>query len=268
MAKQSIGLGSTADDGTGDTIRAGGDKINDNFDEIYTLLGTGTALTSGLSATSSVVTLAGPTVTGVASFAAGSAGAPSITKTGDTNTGIFFSAADEVAITTAGTQRLKVDNSNTTFAGNVLIPDAGTIGSASSTSAITIASDGIVTFVDDIKIKNDGTIGSAGAANAMTIDSAGIVTFVDDIKIKDGGTIGSASSAAAMTIASTGIVTFVDDIVIKDVGTIGSATTPGAITIAANGNVTFSGTVAATGTVDFEIKNSSGTTLKTVKSFA
>ena len=48
MAFQSIGLGSTADDGTGDTIRVGGDKINDNFTEIYTLLGTGTALTSVL----------------------------------------------------------------------------------------------------------------------------------------------------------------------------------------------------------------------------
>ena len=58
MTFQSIGLGSSANDGTGDTIRAGGDKINDNFTEIYTLLGTGTALTSGLSATSSVVTLA------------------------------------------------------------------------------------------------------------------------------------------------------------------------------------------------------------------
>ena len=54
------------------TIRAGGDKVNDNFDEIYALLGTGTILTSGLSATSSVVTLAGPTITGVMSFAAGS----------------------------------------------------------------------------------------------------------------------------------------------------------------------------------------------------
>lgn len=210
MAKQTVNIGTTVNDGTGDTIRDGGDKINDNFNEIYTLLGTGTALTSGISATSSVVTLAGPTVTGVASFAAGSAGAPSITKTGDTNTGIFFSAADEVAITTAGTQRLKVDNSNTTFAGNVLIPDAGTIGSASSTSAMTIA-------------------------------STGIVTFADDIVIKDAGTIGSASSTSAMTIASTGIVTFVDDIIIKDVGTIGSSTTPGAITVAANGNVTFSG---------------------------
>ena len=92
MAFQSIGLGSTADDGTGDTIRVGGDKINDNFTEIYTLLGTGTALTSGLSATSSVVTLAGPSITGVASFADGSASGPSITNTGDTNTGLFSAA--------------------------------------------------------------------------------------------------------------------------------------------------------------------------------
>jgi len=95
-----------------------------------------------------------------------------------------------------------------TTGGNVVIPDAGTIGAASSTSAMTIASTGIVTFVDDILIKDDGTIGSAGAAAAMTIDTNGIVTFVDDIKIKDGGTIGSSTTANAMTIASDGTVTF------------------------------------------------------------
>ena len=43
MAYQSIGLGTSADDGTGDSLRVGGDKINDNFSEIYTLLGTGSA---------------------------------------------------------------------------------------------------------------------------------------------------------------------------------------------------------------------------------
>ena len=57
MAYQSIGLGSAADDGTGDTLRVGADKVNDNFVEIYTLLGTGTVLTSGISATATVVTL-------------------------------------------------------------------------------------------------------------------------------------------------------------------------------------------------------------------
>lgn len=35
MAQQTVNLGTTANDGTGDTLRAGGDKINDNFTELY-----------------------------------------------------------------------------------------------------------------------------------------------------------------------------------------------------------------------------------------
>src|SRR5210317_2499352 len=43
MAKQTISIGTIADDGTGSTIRAGGDLINDNFTELYNKLGiTGT----------------------------------------------------------------------------------------------------------------------------------------------------------------------------------------------------------------------------------
>ena len=37
MAKRTIGLGSNANDNTGDTIRAGGTKINANFDEIISV---------------------------------------------------------------------------------------------------------------------------------------------------------------------------------------------------------------------------------------
>ena len=105
------------------------------------------------------------------------------------------------------------------------ISDGGTVGSASTTNAMTIASDGIVTFIDDIKIKNDGTIGSAGAATAMTIDSSGIVTFVDDIKIKDGGTIGTATTPTAITIAADGLVTVSDDLSVTGNLTVLGATT-------------------------------------------
>jgi len=48
MAKQTINIGSSADDGTGTTIRAGGDLINDNFNEIYNYLGDGTNLNGSL----------------------------------------------------------------------------------------------------------------------------------------------------------------------------------------------------------------------------
>ena len=46
MAYQSIGIGSSANDGTGDTLRVGADKVNDNFVELYTKLGNGSALSN------------------------------------------------------------------------------------------------------------------------------------------------------------------------------------------------------------------------------
>ena len=50
MAKQSIGLGSSANDGNGDTLRAAGTKINANTDEIYARFGSGTDLETATSA--------------------------------------------------------------------------------------------------------------------------------------------------------------------------------------------------------------------------
>ena len=49
--------------------------------------------------------------TDLTAVADGSAGSPSIANSGDTNTGIYFPAADKVGITTAG-------NLNTTFLGD------------------------------------------------------------------------------------------------------------------------------------------------------
>lgn len=44
MARQGIGTGSSPNDGSGDNLRAGAAKINDNFSEIYTYFGDGTNL--------------------------------------------------------------------------------------------------------------------------------------------------------------------------------------------------------------------------------
>ena len=57
MAKQTINIGSTVNDGTGTTLRAGGDLINDNFNEIYTAIGDGTTLGSGYITASTTDTL-------------------------------------------------------------------------------------------------------------------------------------------------------------------------------------------------------------------
>jgi hypothetical protein len=59
--------------------------------------------------------------TGVATFSAGTVSAPAITTTGDTNTGIFFPAADTIAFTEGGVEAMRIDSS-----GNLLVGTTAT----------------------------------------------------------------------------------------------------------------------------------------------
>ena len=102
MAYQSLSLGTTANDGTGDTLRAGGDKINDNFVEIYTLLGTGSALTSGLSASSSVVTLTSGVLTTCSVATSLDMNGTELILDADADTSIHASTDDQIDIKIAG----------------------------------------------------------------------------------------------------------------------------------------------------------------------
>ena len=63
MARQNINTGSSANDGNGDTLRAAGTKINDNFVEIYRFLGGGDSndLSSQVSFEDSAVVFEGAT---------------------------------------------------------------------------------------------------------------------------------------------------------------------------------------------------------------
>lgn len=84
-----------------------GGKLNTNLDTldgIFKADGTGTSV--GLNVGSGKVL----TVGGIASFADGSASAPAITNTGDTNTGIFFPAADTIAFAEGGTEAMRLDS--------------------------------------------------------------------------------------------------------------------------------------------------------------
>lgn len=63
MARQNIAIGSTGNDGTGDTLRVAGGKINDNFAEIYTALGGDSAsLSTGVTLTNAGIVFEGSVV--------------------------------------------------------------------------------------------------------------------------------------------------------------------------------------------------------------
>lgn len=83
--------------------------------------------------------------TGIVSHALGSASAPTVTFTGDTNTGIFSPAADEVALTTAGSERARLDASGrlligtSSGSGGQYLKVQGITTNANSGAIITIA---------------------------------------------------------------------------------------------------------------------------------
>jgi hypothetical protein len=69
---------------------------------------TGTIVTNSGNQAGSFTTLA---ASSTATFAAGAVGTPAITTTGDTNTGIFFPAADTIAFAEGGAEAMRIDSS-------------------------------------------------------------------------------------------------------------------------------------------------------------
>ncbi len=73
-------------------------------------------------------------VDGAASFADGAEATPSITNTGDLNTGIWFPAADTVAISTGGTEAVRITSAN-------VLQASGTFIRGATTTPLTTVSD-------------------------------------------------------------------------------------------------------------------------------
>jgi hypothetical protein len=89
-------------------IRDCGDGIRDGTYTMTAAKITGGTIT-GVTFTGN--TFSNPTVTGVSTFAAGTVSAPAITTSGDTNTGIYFPAADTIAFTEGGVESMRIDSS-------------------------------------------------------------------------------------------------------------------------------------------------------------
>jgi hypothetical protein len=118
MAKQTINIGTIADDGTGSTIRAGGDIANDNFNELYTKLGDGSTLYSLTfpNATDTVVardtsdTLTNKTLTSAIVGTSLDLNASELILDADADTSITADTDDQIDIKIGGNDRITLQS--------------------------------------------------------------------------------------------------------------------------------------------------------------
>ena len=181
MAYQSLGVGTNANDGSGDTLKAGGAKINDNFVELYTLLGDASDLCTGISATATVVTLTAPEINGVVAGTQTSATITTLaTTTVNGTTGNFGTATIAAGSITDSSGAISFGNENLTTTGTLTSGNLtwGTITSTGSSivfegatadgneTTLTIAdptADRTITFGNET-----GTVLTTGATDVVT----------------------------------------------------------------------------------------------------
>ena len=201
MSYQPLDLGSVANDGTGDTLRESGDKTNDNFSEIYTLLGDGTDLSSGISATATVVTLTAPTISGVVGGTITSATITTLTGT-TFNAGTLALVAGSI---TDSSGAISFGNENLTTTGSVTAASLDISGNVDidgtlETDALTIDGVSLAETISD-------TVGAMVSSNtetniAVTYDDAdNTLDFV--IGTLNQSTSGNAATATALETART-----------------------------------------------------------------
>ena len=174
-----------------------GGKINadlDQVDALFAAAGTGTSV--GLN----VGTGKTLTVGGTLAAAAGSAAAPVITFTGDTNTGIFSPAADTIAFTEGGVEAMRIDSSGNLGLGTTS-PTFRFVAANNNFDGVGLGSSSTYSFL---------TIGgyfssTAGAAQIGYERSTGAFTFgngtrdtpTERMRIDSNGNVGIGTSAVA-----------------------------------------------------------------------
>jgi hypothetical protein len=106
--------------------------------------------------------------TGVTTVQAGTAAAPAITTTGDTNTGIFFPAADTIAFTEGGAESMRIDSSGNLLVGTTSYASNARCMQIEFTGQINVGSDTTATYNRIVFQNPNGTIGTIQTTGSST----------------------------------------------------------------------------------------------------
>ena len=172
MAKQTINIGSAANDGTGDPLRTAFSKANDNFGELYAVTGAGSGQNIAISGQSIISEntngniVLDPNGTGKVVIAT----AAFLRFADKTAQAIAFVDAD--GDVTFDTKLTYTPATNTAVIEDINIK-AATISTANSNQDITISPSG--TGVLNLATPTQATVGSAGRATALPAQPTGYI---------------------------------------------------------------------------------------------
>ena len=239
MAKQTINIGSTANDGTGSSLRAGGDLVNDNFNEIYTELGNGTTLaiiskTQTLS--NKTIDLGTNTVTGsLAEF----------------NTALQSDSFATAASTTTFTNKT-IDLGDNTATGSLAEFNTALQGDSfvSLTGSETLTNKTLTSPTINTPTLTTPVINTITRTGDFLLDVSGDINIDSDggtIVFKDGGTIFGA------------VLNNSGEMQLRSGGSLGTAMTFAGANTTANGDLTVTGTLTVNGSTT--TVNSTNTTV-------
>ena len=196
MAKLGINTGSSANDGTGDGLRLGGGKVNDNFDEIYSAIGDGTTLRIGTGSTCAITV--GESQVGIGSTipahlldVRGGIGVTDISISGIA-TVVDLRGVTAIDATTTATIEAATAGMPNEFE-YINVTGMGTIANFRS---------GISTITTSVEVGTAVTIAPTG------INVAGVSTLAGSVTM-DSAVVGSAVTIGASGISISGIATVV-----------------------------------------------------------
>jgi hypothetical protein len=194
------------------------------------------------------------TVGGVATFTAGTVSAPAITTAGDTNTGIYFPAADTIGFAEGGVEALRINANGqtaTSIAGTASLPSFTRNGDE-NTGIFFPAADTIAFAeggVEAMRIDSSGNvgIGTSSPSSILSLRASSptinfITTAGDDTSASIEGSVDTGTGGKLVFITKRNGNTATEKMRIDSSGNVGIGTSsPADKLVIAGGNLLFSG---------------------------